>query len=61
MQDVTDWENLVEYWYRVRNNLSHGRKAPEFRRDRDLVKYAYLTLAPLMENFIKYGLSWEFD
>jgi hypothetical protein len=61
MQDITDWENLVEYWYRVRNNLFHGRKAPEFRRDRDLVKYAYLTLAPLMENFIKHGLSWEFD
>ncbi len=34
IRDETDWENLVEYWYRVRNNLFHGRKAPEFRRDR---------------------------
>jgi hypothetical protein len=60
MQDETDWENLVEFWYRVRNNLFHGRKAPEFKRDRDLVTYAYRTLAPLMENFIKHNLFWEF-
>ena len=56
LQDETDWENLVEYWYRVRNNLFHGRKAPEFNRDRDLVTYAYRTLAPLMANFIKHDL-----
>lgn len=56
-----DWENLVEYWYRVRNNLFHGRKAPEFRRDIVLVTYAYQTLAPLLEKFIKHGLPKEFD
>ena len=61
MQDETDWENLVEYWYRVRNNLFHGRKAPGFERDRNLVTYAYWTLTPLMENFIKHNLFWEFD
>jgi hypothetical protein len=60
IQDETVWENLVEYWYRVRNNLFHGRKAPGFQRDRDLVKYAYLTLTPLMENFIKHDLFWDF-
>src|SRR5260370_19026594 len=32
IQDETDWENLVEYWYRVRNNLFHGHKEPEFER-----------------------------
>jgi hypothetical protein len=61
IQDETDWENLVEYWYRVRNNLFHGRKAPEFRRDRVLVEFAYRTLAPLMEKFIKHRLIREFD
>ncbi len=61
IQDETDWENLVEYWYRVRNNLFHGRKEPEFTRDQDLVTYAYWTLAPLMANFIKHNLFWEFD
>jgi hypothetical protein len=61
IRDETDWENLVEYWYRVRNNLFHGRKRPKFDRDIVLVKYAYLTLAPLMENFIKHGLPREID
>jgi hypothetical protein len=61
IQDETDWKNLVEYWYRVRNNLFHGRKAPEFQRDIVLVTYAYQTLAPLMEKFIKHGLPKEFD
>ncbi len=61
IRDETDWENLVEYWYRVRNNLFHGRKAPEFIRDRNLVEFAYRTLAPLMANFIKHDLFWEFD
>ncbi len=53
IREETDWENLVEYWYRVRNNLFHGHKEPEFERDKELVGYAYQTLAPLMENFIK--------
>ncbi len=57
----TDWENLVEFWYRVRNNLFHGRKAPDIERDRDLVKYAYRTLTPLMEHFIENDLSWATD
>ncbi len=61
IRNEADWENLVEFWYRVRNNLFHGRKAPEFRRDRDLVYYAYRTLAPLMEKFIKHDLPREFD
>jgi len=61
LRNEEDWENLVEYWYRVRNNLFHGHKAPEFERDRDLVKYAYRTLTPLMEIFIKHDLYWEFD
>ncbi len=61
IRDETDWENLVEYWYRVRNNLFHGRKAPGFQRDRVLVELAYRPLAPLMEKFIKHGLPREFD
>ena len=61
IRDETDWENLVEYWYRVRNNLFHGRKALDFERDRDLVKYANLTLTPLMEHFIENNLPLTFD
>lgn len=56
-----DWENLVEFWYRVRNNLFHGHKAPEFERDVRLVNYAYLTLQPFMRNFIDHDLLWAFS
>lgn len=55
-----DWENLVEYWYRIRNNLFHGQKAPESRRNKRLVNYAFLTLQPLMKNFIDNHLTWKF-
>lgn len=61
LRSEEDWENLVEYWYRVRNNLFHGHKAPEFERDKKLVAYAYKTLYPLMKNFIDHDLLWEFD
>ena len=56
-----DWENLVEFWYRVRNNLFHGHKVPDFPRDKRLVTYAYLTLFPLMQNFVKHYLTWDFS
>ena len=61
LDGTEDWENLVEFWYRVRNNLFHGHKAPEFERDIRLVNYAYLTLQPFMRNFIDHDLFWEFD
>src|SRR4030042_6706714 len=48
LNGVEDWENLVEFWYRVRNNLFHGHKAPEFKRDRVLVTFACSTLLPFM-------------
>lgn len=58
--DENDWENLVEYWYRVRNNLFHGHKTPIYERDKRLVTFAYITLHPLMKNFVDHSLSWEF-
>lgn len=61
LRDKRDWENLVEFWYRVRNNLFHGHKAPEFARDRRLVEYAYSTLMPFMRNFIDHFLTWDFS
>lgn len=61
LNGMEDWENLVEFWYRVRNNLFHGHKAPEFDRDRRLVGYAYITLLPFMRNFIDHDLTWDFS
>ena len=61
IKSEADWRNIVEYWYRVRNNLFHGHKAPDIERDSVMVEYAYLTLSPLMENFIAHDLQWKFD
>jgi len=52
LRNEEDWENLVEYWYRIRNNLFHARKGPEIERDKRLVQYANLTLTPLMKYFV---------
>lgn len=48
-----DWENMIEFWYTVRNNLFHGAKDPEVKRDKFAVEYAYKTLRVLMEILLK--------
>lgn len=47
-----DWENTVEFWYGVRNNLFHGGKNPNIQRDLFLVEHAYKTLAVFMKTEI---------
>jgi len=59
--NIYDWPNLVEYWFRVRNNLFHGHKSPELEKDQILVKFAFETLYPLMKNFIEKQLFWDFS
>lgn len=49
IHSLEDWGNMVEFWYSVRNNLFHGAKDPERRRDQFAVEYAYKTLRELME------------
>lgn len=44
-----DWSNMVEFWYSVRNNLFHGGKNLNERRDAFLVETAFQTLRPLIE------------
>lgn len=53
VHDTDDWENMVEFWVAVRNNLFHGGKNPNIERDQLLVKYAYLTMSPFMEFQVK--------
>ena len=43
-----DWENMVEFWYTIRNNLFHGSKKLDIERDEFLVEYGYKTLSSLM-------------
>jgi hypothetical protein len=49
IQATDDWENMVEFWYSVRNNLFHGGKNPNIQRDRFLVEHAYKTLRAFMD------------
>jgi len=49
IRDLTDWENMVEFWYSIRNNLFHGGKDPQDARDQLLVENGYITLSALME------------
>jgi len=48
-----DWENLVEFWCAVRNNLFHGGKDPSIRRDQFLVEHAFRSLNPFMDALIR--------
>lgn len=48
IRSPVDWENTVEFWYSVRNNLFHGGKSPDIKRDVFLVEHAYKTLAVFM-------------
>lgn len=52
VHSLTDWENMVEYWYAVRNNLFHGGKDPTIKRDIFLVKHAFITLNAFMRMVI---------
>jgi hypothetical protein len=52
LHSLEDWENMVEFWYSIRNNLFHGTKNPELKRDRLLVRYGYKTLKPLVKIFL---------
>ncbi|OJI08086.1 MAG: hypothetical protein BK997_01100 [Candidatus Micrarchaeum sp. ARMAN-1] len=48
-----DWENIIEFWYTVRNNLFHGGKDPEAERDKFMVEHGYKTLRALVKIMLK--------
>jgi len=48
-----DWVNLIEFWVTIRNNLFHGGKNPEARRDKLVVEHGYKTLRVLMDVFLR--------
>ena len=59
LRSTDDWENIVEFWYGVRNNLFHGGKNPSIGRDIFLVKHAYETLKTFMDNEVNQFGSWR--
>ena len=49
IHSLDDWENMIEFWYGVRNNLFHGGKDPTLKRDLFLVEHAFKTLNAFMK------------
>jgi hypothetical protein len=45
---LDDWANMIEFWYGVRNNLFHGGKEPNIKRNVFLVESAFITLRHFM-------------
>lgn len=48
LHDMQDWGNMIEFWVGIRNNLFHGMKNPESRRDKFVVEYGYKTIKELI-------------
>lgn len=59
LRSVHDWENLVEVWYSVRNNLFHGGKNPSVARDCFLVEHAYETLKVFMDTEVPMDIAGQ--
>lgn len=55
VHSLGDWGNMVEFWCSVRNNLFHGGKNPNIKRDRFLVEHAYITLRFFVEYELEVG------
>jgi len=52
LKNKKDYINLIEFWYSVRNNLFHAEKDPSLYKDRELVRFAFLTLNYFIENVL---------
>jgi len=48
LHSLGDWENMIEFLYSIRNNLFHGGKDPEKKRDQLVVEFGYKTLRELV-------------
>ena len=53
LHDPHDFSKLLEVIYVIRNNLFHGHKSPDDRRDEKLVTLAYDILSPLLKPFVE--------
>lgn len=53
IHSVDDFQNILEFIYRVRNNLFHGKKGINFGRDSLIVEYGFYLINPLVEVLIE--------
>lgn len=52
IQSVEDFKNMVEFIYRARNNLFHGKKGYEIDRDILIMEYGVDLICPLVDVLI---------
>ena len=50
--NVNDYRNIIEFVYRARNNLFHGKKGSDIERDIIIVRYGFLILNPLVATLL---------
>lgn len=48
IQNLENWENMVEFWYHTRKKLHNGKKALRNNDNQSLVEEAYYTLSFFM-------------
>ena len=53
IQNLEDWENMVEFWFQTRKKLYNGENVLEHMEGIDVVEQAYYTLSFFMNNQIK--------
>lgn len=53
IHSLSDWQNMIEYWYGIRNDLFHAGKDPSIKRDMFLVEHAFKTLSAFMTLVLK--------
>ncbi|QDK41234.1 hypothetical protein DOM21_07140 [Bacteriovorax stolpii] len=53
VQNLEDWENMIEFWYQTRKKSYDDEPALEYTEDKSAPEQAYFTLSFFMESQIK--------
>lgn len=53
VQNLEDWENMIEFWINTRKKLYNGENFLKHSEDQTLVEQAYYTLSFFMDNQVK--------
>lgn len=53
IQNLEDWENMIEFWYRTREKTYPGENVLKNTEDQNMVEQAYYTLSFFMDKQIK--------
>lgn len=53
VQNLEDWENMIDFWYKTRKKLCYGENVFKRKEDQSMVEQAYYTLSFFMDDQIK--------